>query len=88
MLLSATLIASDGAFKVQIKDISAKGARVLSKSLVTSSGDTIFRRGRVFVAAKISWSEREEMGLRFYRQLSESELGLVFQPVSATTSLP
>lgn len=86
--MSATLMTCDGPHKVQVKDISIDGARVLVSQPIRPNSDSIFRRGTVFVAAKIAWSEANEVGVRFYRPLSDMDLASISQPAIVKTSLP
>src|SRR4051794_32485588 len=88
VLMTATLMACDGPHKAQVKDVSAEGARVLVSQPIIPNSDAIFRRGTVFVAAKVAWSEANEVGLRFYRSLSEADLASISRPAIVTTALP
>lgn len=72
--MRAILYSPDGAFSVGVRDVSLVGARVLAQDPLPDSCDAIFKLGSVFVAARLVWTDGNEGGLRFYRDLSESEL--------------
>lgn len=88
VLMTATLITCEGAHKAHVRDISSQGAQVVASGPLKPSSDAMFRRGPIFVAAKIAWSDGNEAGVRFYRALSESDLASMFQPLALKTSLP
>jgi hypothetical protein len=75
VLLRATLFTPDGAHSVRIRDISSTGAHVFGEVAVPSGCDIIFKRDPIFVAGRISWSTDKGIGVEFYRELSDSEVG-------------
>jgi hypothetical protein len=71
VLLTAIVVARDGATLVRVRDISPAGARVDCDVRLPANSDVIFRRGELFVAARVAWSDQKSAGLRFYRKIEE-----------------
>ena len=77
VLMFAKLLAPDGVQTVRVCDISPSGARVAAKMDLSNGGDVIFKRGGLFAAARITWTEGKQTGLKFYRKLSADELASI-----------
>jgi hypothetical protein len=73
VLLTGQLVTASGTHAVCIKDLSSGGARLTTAEKIPSGCDAIFSRGQLFAAAQVIWSERGQVGVRFYRQLSAAE---------------
>lgn len=74
VLMRGTVYTPNGAFVVWIRDISAKGALIAGEAELPSNCDVIFKRGALFAAAQIAWSNDSGAGLKFYRDLSDCEI--------------
>lgn len=74
VIMTATLLTRDGAFKVRIRDISQVGAQIVGAAGVRKGSDTLLKRRSLFAAAQVVWSEGDEAGLKFYRKLTAEEL--------------
>lgn len=79
VLMSATLYTPEGAQKVRVRDLSSEGAQILTQTAVPRGCDAIFRRGAIFVAARVAWSDDLRLGLTFYRRLPASDVQLAFK---------
>ena len=82
VLMRGTLFTPGGAFVVWIRDISNNGALVACKDKLPIDCDVIFKRGAIFAAAHIAWSNETGAGIKFYRDLSDDDVA------AATLSLP
>lgn len=80
VLLRGTVYTPAGAFVVWIRDFSAEGALVGGEVPLPSDCDVIFKRGALFAAARIAWSNATGAGLKFYRDLSECEVAAASLP--------
>lgn len=74
VLLNATIISLDGSQDVRIRDLSQSGAQIFCDRPPAENCDVIFKRGRLFVAARIAWANKTVAGLQFYRQRDPSDL--------------
>ncbi len=74
VLMSGTLFTHDGARKVIIRDLSNVGALVSADTKIPCDCDAIFKKGSVFAAARVAWSDGVKAGLFFYRELSDEDL--------------
>jgi hypothetical protein len=81
VLMRGTLFTPDGAFVIWIRDISANGALVSSKDRLPVDSDVIFKRGTVFAAAHIAWSNETGAGVTFYRDLTNEDLASAALPL-------
>ncbi len=81
VLMNATIINSDGTHHVRVVDLNSFGARIAGNRLLEVGEDLIFRRGTLFVAARVAWSNRGATGLQFYRELPVSQIAKTFHPV-------
>lgn len=75
VLLKATILAAEGEQEVRIKDLSSSGAQIACASPLRTDRDVIFKRGAIFAAARVAWSDSECAGLEFYRQLEPMAFG-------------
>ena len=74
VLLHATILSASGRHYATISDFSLSGVRVSCANPPGENGDVIFRRGDVFVAARVAWADKSGAGLQFYRQLEPAHL--------------
>jgi hypothetical protein len=81
VLMRGTIYTPAGAFVVWIRDISAEGASVSGEDRLPNDCDVIFKRGGLFVAARIAWSNSTGAGLKFYRELDDTEVGAAELPL-------
>ena len=72
--MKATIFTPQGAAPVRVRDLSADGAFLSSTHPLPAAGDLIFKRGALFVAGQVVWSDTYQAGIRFYRSLSSQEL--------------
>ena len=75
VLMSVTLLTPAGERHVKVRDISSTGAHVIASDAMEKDCDVLFKRGSVFAAGRIVWSSGKEAGIKFYRNLSEWEVG-------------
>jgi PilZ domain len=75
VLLSATVISADGPHEVRMRDLSPTGVQIACDGALVEHSDVIFRRGAIFVAARVAWTDTGKAGLEFYRQLDGVDLG-------------
>lgn len=78
VFMTGMLVVRDGSYEVRIRDISSKGARLLVDADIAVDSDAILSRHPVFAAGRVTWSKRRELGLFFYRPLSDVDLDLIF----------
>lgn len=78
VLMTAVLFTREGAQNIRVRDLSAKGARILIEGPMRDGCDAILKRGAVFVAGRIVWSAPGKVGIAFYRELSSLELESAF----------
>lgn len=69
VLLGATVVSPKGSHKVRVRDFSASGCQVVSDEALPCDVDAIFHRAGTFAAARIVWSDGNEAGLKFYREV-------------------
>jgi len=81
VLMTGNLILADGSHHVLVRDISRNGAQVYAEKKIAEGQDACFKRGSLFVAASVTWCTKGEAGLKFYRDLSASELAETFHTV-------
>jgi hypothetical protein len=68
-------------YSVWVRDVSAEGALVAGKYPIPTNCDVIFKRGDVFVAAHVAWSNETGAGVNFYRELSDWEVAAATVPL-------
>jgi len=83
VLMRGTLFTPDGAFVIWIRDISTSGALVTCKDQLPIGRDVIFKRGPIFAAAHIAWSNETGAGVRFYRELTDDDVAAAALPLPA-----
>ncbi len=76
VLMAGTLFTPEGAQSVRIRDISRTGALIATEARAPAGCDSIFKRGKLFAAARVAWSNDKEAGLEFYRELSAGDIEL------------
>lgn len=81
VLMKASLINADGSHDVRVYDLTVSGARIACERVIPPDEDVIFKRGKLFVAARVAWSNRGGAGLEFYREVPASELAATFHAV-------
>ena len=64
-----------------IRDLSLTGAQVSGDGPIPHSCDAVFKRGSLFVAARVMRSRDSEGGVQFYGELTPAELDSMFQSV-------
>ena len=74
VLMTATLFTPDGAVAVRVRDLSPGGANITANQPLPGTCDLIFKRGTLFAAGRMVWSDENEGGVRFYRHLSADEV--------------
>jgi len=75
VLMVATLVTCDGSKRVRIRDFSNKGAQVvLEGESKVAKCDVLLKRGELCAAAQVAWVKGDEIGLTFYREISQEEL--------------
>lgn len=77
VLLRATLIGTEGAQTIRLKDLTADGAGISCQVPVSAGSDVIIRRADLFIAARVVWAEGTSAGLEFYRPLTGEWLELL-----------
>ena len=81
VLMTGTLLTPKCAHKVVIRDVSPTGAQVTAPDMIDANCDAILKRGSLFAAARVAWTDGKEAGIRFYRELSPAEVDSTFHPV-------
>ncbi len=81
VLMRGTVYTPEGAAVVWIRDISAKGALVAGDDPLPVGCDVIFKRGTIFAAAHVAWSNETGAGLKFYRDLAQCEVASAELPL-------
>lgn len=81
VLMRATVLCARGNIQVRIRNISSSGALLNCSVGLFVGEDVIFRRGGIFVAAKIIRADKAELALKFYTQLLKSDMQTLFHPV-------
>ena len=74
VLKSGSLLTSEGLCNVLIRDLSADGALIYADSEIPENCDAIFKKGEMFAAVRVAWSDGRNAGIRFYRPLSVAEV--------------
>jgi hypothetical protein len=82
VLMTATVISPAGSHQVLVRDISSHGAQIYADQNVLVGHDACFKKGPIFVAARIAWRRNGEAGLEFYRELTPSERQGAFHAVA------
>jgi hypothetical protein len=74
VLMNGTLVTPSGSLQVRVRDISMTGAQVIGPKDLPVGCDAVLHRGSLFAAARIAWRKGDEVGLKFYRELSPEEI--------------
>jgi hypothetical protein len=81
VLMRGTVYSPDGAHIVWIRDISSDGALVSGDDKLPSDCDVIFKRGPIFAAAHIAWSNETGASIKFYRGLADCDVASAELPL-------
>jgi len=81
VLMRGTVFSPNGAHVVWIRDISTEGALVAGNDELPRNGDVIFKRGAIFAAGRIAWSNETGAGIKFYRDLAECDVAAAVLPL-------
>jgi PilZ domain-containing protein len=81
VLMRGTLFTPHGAFVIWIRDISNTGALVTCKDKLPLDCDVIFKRGPIFAAAHVAWSNDTGAGVKFYRDLNDDTVAAATLPI-------
>jgi hypothetical protein len=81
VFMKAAIIDAHGTQQVRVKDLTSAGARIAGDRSVRVGEDVILKRGTMFVAARVAWSNEAGAGLEFYRSLTPAELAANFHAV-------
>jgi len=81
VLMRGTVFSPAGAAVVWIRDISPTGALVSGDDPLPVNCDVIFKRGPIFAAAHVAWSNDSGTGLEFYRNLAECDIASAELPL-------
>ena len=74
VLMQATIITVDGPQRVHVRDLTPRGARISCEYRLKQDWDLVFKRGDLFLAARVVWTRKETAGLQFYRQVNPEML--------------
>jgi hypothetical protein len=81
VLLRGTVFSPDGAHVVWVRDISTDGALVAGDDQLPTNCDVIFKRGPIFAAGHIAWSNDTGAGIKFYRDLAACDVAAAALPL-------
>src|SRR5215210_8333793 len=81
VLMRGTVYSPQGAHIVWIRDISNKGALIAADDRLPTDCDIIFKRGPIFAAGHIAWSNETGAGLKFYRDLADCDVAAAELPL-------
>ncbi len=81
VLMTATIISAEGTHRVVVRDVSRNGAQIYAENIISEDQDACFKKGSLFVPARIAWCRNGVAGLQFYRELSASEIANAFHSV-------
>ena len=82
VLMRGTVFSPDGAHVVWIRDISTDGALVAGDETLPANCDVIFKRGPIFAAGRIAWSNETGAGVKFYRDLADYDVAAAALPLA------
>jgi hypothetical protein len=82
VLMRGTVFGPNGAHVVWIRDISTDGALVAGDDALPANCDVIFKRGPIFAAGRIAWSNETGAGIKFYRDLADCDVAAAVLPLS------
>lgn len=78
--MTATLITADCVQKARIRDLTTEGAGIICESPIKRGSDVVLKRGTLFIAARVAWTEGVSAGLQFYRAVDLDELAATAAP--------
>jgi hypothetical protein len=81
VLMRGTVFTPTGAHVVWIRDISSDGALVAGDDPLPNDCDVIFKRGSIFAAGRIAWSNDTGAGIKFYRDLTDCDVAAAELPL-------
>ena len=81
VLMRGTVYSPEGAHVIWIRDISHDGALVSADDRLPADCDVIFKRGPIFAAGCIAWSNETGAGIKFYRHLADCEVAAASLPL-------
>jgi len=81
VLMRATMISTEGAQTARIRDLTSSGAGIACDRPPKSGTDVILKRGDLFIAARVVWSDATSAGLEFYREVPIEEVTAMFATV-------
>ena len=81
VLMRATLVTADGVQSARVRDLTSSGAGIVCDQPPERGADVILKRGDLFVAARVVWSDATSAGLEFYREAPLDELVGALQTV-------
>jgi hypothetical protein len=81
VLIKARIISAEGSLQAWVRDLTDSGARISLDRKLHVDSDIIFERAPLFVAGRVAWSNCEEAGIEFYRELPLAALNSIFHPV-------
>ena len=67
VLMQASIISAHGVHRARINDLNVSGVRISCEPPLEKDSDVIFKRGKLFVAARVAWTMPGGAGLEFYR---------------------
>ena len=67
VLMQASIISAHGIHRARINDLTVSGVRISAEPPLEKDTDVIFKRGKMFVAARVAWTTAGGAGLEFYR---------------------
>ena len=82
VLMRGTVYSPAGAQSVWIRDISHDGASVAGEDRLPTNCDVIFKRGPIFAAGHVAWSNETGAGIKFYRDLAERDVASANLPLA------
>ena len=74
VLWNAIIISPNGSHVARIRDLSSSGVQISCHNPPTSDCDVIFKRGTIFIAARVAWADETGAGLQFYRLLNPLDI--------------
>jgi len=80
VLIGATLIGMDGVQQVRLKDLTSEGAGIACQVPLAGGTDVVLKRGDLFIAARVVWTEGTTAGLEFYRPVMPEDLAAISAP--------
>jgi hypothetical protein len=82
VLMRGIVYSPAGAQSVWIRDISHDGASVAGEDRLPNNCDVIFKRGPIFAAGHVAWSNETGAGIKFYRDLAERDVASANLPLA------